>query len=90
MDEIVAFQDNLEFIDSYYPEKYNDEQMALALRACEFLGSITVDYTNENIEGVIKFLHDFCGIAVERNFLKHPGWFPCTRDMAYDECAARN
>lgn len=90
MNDITAYQDNLEFIDHYYPERYNDEQLRLALRACEFLGNITIEYTNANIEGVIKFLHDFCGIAIERGFAEHPGWFPCTRDMAYDEYASRN
>lgn len=90
MDGITAYRENLEFINSYYPDDYTDEQTELALRVCGFLGALTDEYTNDNIAGIVKFVHDFCGIAVERKFANHPGWFPCTRDMAYDEYALRN
>lgn len=74
-------------IEIAYPESYSDDQLSIANTICEYLGQEMNMYTRKEISGIIKFIYQFFGVALDYGWDDKPGWFAVTKDMAYDQIA---
>lgn len=74
-------------IEIAYPESYSDDQLSIANTLCEYLGQEMNMYTRKEISGIVKFIYQFFGVALDYGWDDKPGWFAATRDMAYDQIA---
>lgn len=74
-------------IEIAYPESYSDDQLSIANTLCEYLGQEMNMYTRKEISGIVKFIYQFFGVALDYGWDDKPGWFAVTRDMAYDQIA---
>lgn len=74
-------------IEIAYPESYSDDQLSIANTLCEYLGQEMNRYTRKEISGIIKFIYQFFGVALDYGWDDKPGWFAVTKDMAYDQIA---
>lgn len=70
-----------------YPESYSDDQLSIANTICEYLGQEMNMYTRKEISGIVKFIYQFFGVALDYGWDDKPGWFAVTKDMAYDQIA---
>lgn len=74
-------------IEIAYPESYSDDQLSIANTICEYLGQEMNMYTRKEISGIVKFIYQFFGVALDYGWDDKPGWFAVTKDMAYDQIA---
>lgn len=74
-------------IEIAYPESYSDDQLSIANTLCEYLGQEMNMYTRKEISGIVKFIYQFFGVALDYGWDDKPGWFAVTKDMAYDQIA---
>lgn len=86
MDGIPQVVDGTD-IEIAYPESYSDDQLSIANTLCEYLGQEMNMYTRKEISGIVKFIYQFFGVALDYGWDDKPGWFAVTRDMAYDQIA---
>ena len=74
-------------VEIAYPESYSDDQLSIANTLCEYLGQEMNMYTRKEISGIVKFIYQFFGVALDYGWDDKPGWFAVTKDMAYDQIA---
>jgi hypothetical protein len=74
-------------VEIAYPESYSDDQLSIANTLCEYLGQEMNMYTRKEIYGIVKFIYQFFGVALDYGWDDKPGWFAVTKDMAYDQIA---
>lgn len=74
-------------IEIAYPESYSDDQLSIANTICEYLGQEMNMYTRKEISGIVKFIYQFFGVALDYGWDDKPGWLAVTKDMAYDQIA---
>ena len=52
-------------VEIAYPESYSDDQLSIANILCEYLGQEMNMYTRKEISGIVKFIYQFFGVALD-------------------------